>query len=205
MKTELEKDVAGKVTGEAGAEIVQPETAQAQRDYDALAQQVAEIRARAEEARQQAEMAGDDATRSTFEATAGFLKTQADSLAGSLADMQTRLDALKGQGVTAAAAEPAATVVSETVAKTEPPLEPVHEIPAPVVQEPTHPIPAPVMPAPAAPRTHTVVPGDSLSAISMKYFHTYNRWQEIYNLNRAVIGNDPNLILVGQVLTLPAD
>ena len=31
-----------------------------------------------------------------------------------------------------------------------------------------------------------------------------SRWREIYNLNRSVIGRDPNRIVPGQVLHLPA-
>lgn len=52
-------------------------------------------------------------------------------------------------------------------------------------------------------RTYTVKPGDYLSAIAQQYLGDGNRWPEIYDLNRDLIGPDPNLIHPGQVLTLP--
>lgn len=51
-------------------------------------------------------------------------------------------------------------------------------------------------PAPSG-GTYTVKKGDSLS----KVFG--NNWQAVYNLNRGVIGPDPNKLKVGQVLKLP--
>ena len=54
-----------------------------------------------------------------------------------------------------------------------------------------------------APREYTVVPGDSLSEIAARQLGNEARWEEIYALNRAEIGGDPNLIHPGQVLTLP--
>ena len=41
--------------------------------------------------------------------------------------------------------------------------------------------------APADVRFHTVTEGDSLSRISMRYYGTANRWQEIVNANRDVL------------------
>lgn len=68
------------------------------------------------------------------------------------------------------------------------------------------------LPAPQAPpqpakvaRTYTVVPGDSLSKIAKKHLGNANRWNEIYQLNRAVVGDNPDLIKPGQVLTIPED
>jgi nucleoid-associated protein YgaU len=59
-------------------------------------------------------------------------------------------------------------------------------------------------PAPAPPpRTYTVAKGDSLWAIAKKQLGQGNRWTEIYEKNRAVIGDNPDLIKPGQVLTLP--
>lgn len=49
---------------------------------------------------------------------------------------------------------------------------------------------------------YTVQPGDSLSAISMKFFGTFSRWPEIYNANKSKI-SDPNVVQVGQVLEIP--
>ena len=52
-----------------------------------------------------------------------------------------------------------------------------------------------------APRTYTVVPGDNLTTIAAKY--TGVTFRAIYEANRALIGNDPNLIQPGMVLVLP--
>jgi len=51
--------------------------------------------------------------------------------------------------------------------------------------------------------TYTVKKGDSLWKIAEKYLGSGSKWKEIYNLNKKVIGNNPNLIYAGQVLTLP--
>lgn len=51
--------------------------------------------------------------------------------------------------------------------------------------------------------TYTVVPGDNLWNISSAFYNDGTRWTEIYNANTATIGADPNLILPGQVLTIP--
>ncbi|MCZ2839778.1 polysaccharide deacetylase family protein [Modestobacter sp. VKM Ac-2985] len=49
--------------------------------------------------------------------------------------------------------------------------------------------------------TYVVQPGDTLGSIASGYSAT---WQEIYQANRATIGPDPNLLQVGQQLTIPA-
>lgn len=65
------------------------------------------------------------------------------------------------------------------------------------------PAPAPTPePAPAG-NTYTVVEGDTLWDIAAAHLGDPNRYPEIYELNKGVIGDDPNLILPGQVLTLP--
>lgn len=60
-------------------------------------------------------------------------------------------------------------------------------------------------PAETAPiiKTYTVKSGDTLFNISKKYLGDGNRYPEIYNLNKGIIKN-PNIILVGQVLTMPS-
>jgi nucleoid-associated protein YgaU len=45
-----------------------------------------------------------------------------------------------------------------------------------------------------------VVRGDNLTRIGAR-FHV--SWQSIYNANRTVIGNNPNLIRPGMVLVIP--
>ncbi|MET8755440.1 peptidoglycan DD-metalloendopeptidase family protein [Streptomyces sp. NPDC004667] len=49
--------------------------------------------------------------------------------------------------------------------------------------------------------THTVVAGDTLHDIATAYGSA--GWQALYEANRSVIGADPNVIRVGQVLTIP--
>lgn len=46
---------------------------------------------------------------------------------------------------------------------------------------------------------YTVKPGDNLSSIAERYNMT---WQELYNMNKNVIGNNPNLINVGLELKI---
>ncbi len=66
--------------------------------------------------------------------------------------------------------------------------------------------PAGPQPAPSAasgqaqPRTYTVQPGDTLSGIGRRFGMD---WRRIYEINRATIGSDPNLIRPGQVLVIP--
>lgn len=50
-------------------------------------------------------------------------------------------------------------------------------------------------------RTYTVQPGETLSGIAQA--HGIADYNEIYNLNKALIGSDPGMIKPGQVLTMP--
>ncbi len=50
--------------------------------------------------------------------------------------------------------------------------------------------------------THTVVYGDTLWKIAKARLGAANRWREIFNANRNIIRN-PDLIYVGQILTIP--
>jgi nucleoid-associated protein YgaU len=60
-------------------------------------------------------------------------------------------------------------------------------------------------PSPKSKAEHTVSEGETLSAISMKYYNSADRddWMAIYEANKEVIGDNPNLIKPGQVLTIP--
>jgi len=51
--------------------------------------------------------------------------------------------------------------------------------------------------------THEVVRGDNLTAIARRKLGDGSRWPEIFEMNRDIVSN-PNLILPGQVLRLPA-
>jgi nucleoid-associated protein YgaU len=53
------------------------------------------------------------------------------------------------------------------------------------------------------PATYTVKAGDSLSAIAGKVLGNSSRWNEIYALNRDLIGPDPGMIRVGMTLKIP--
>ncbi len=68
---------------------------------------------------------------------------------------------------------------------------------APVAEEAPAPPPPP---PPPAPRTYTVVSGDTLWAISEKFYGDGNRYQEIANASGV---SNPDLINPGQVLTIP--
>ena len=52
--------------------------------------------------------------------------------------------------------------------------------------------------------TYTVVSGDSLSKIAKDHYGDAANWHQIYDANKALIGNNPDLIEIGQVLTLPS-
>ena len=50
--------------------------------------------------------------------------------------------------------------------------------------------------------TYVVVKGDSLYSIAQRLLGNGNRWGEIYDANKAVIGKDPRIILPGMALTI---
>ena len=52
-------------------------------------------------------------------------------------------------------------------------------------------------------KKHVVAAGDTLSAISKKYYDDANQYMKIYEANKDVIGGDPNLIKPGQELVIP--
>ncbi len=53
------------------------------------------------------------------------------------------------------------------------------------------------------PETYTVVSGDCLWNIAKKYYGSGSDYTKIYEANKSTIGNNPNLIYPGQVLTIP--
>jgi chromosome segregation ATPase len=61
---------------------------------------------------------------------------------------------------------------------------------------------APRSPGPGAPRYHTVSAGDTLARISILYYGTPARWNDILAANRDVLGEDNNLV-IGRQLRIP--
>ncbi|MEO7795729.1 MAG: LysM peptidoglycan-binding domain-containing protein [Thermoanaerobaculia bacterium] len=58
----------------------------------------------------------------------------------------------------------------------------------------------------SAVRTEYVVrSGDSLSKIAQRHYGDAKQWTRIYDANRDLIGDNPDLIRPGQKLVLPAD
>jgi len=53
------------------------------------------------------------------------------------------------------------------------------------------------------PKTYTVKSGDCLYNISRDIYGDPNRWREIYEANKDIIGSNPNMIFPGQVYTIP--
>lgn len=52
--------------------------------------------------------------------------------------------------------------------------------------------------------THTVVAGENLWKIAVSEYQDGYKWVEIYRANKALIGNNPGIIRVGQKLALPS-
>lgn len=52
-------------------------------------------------------------------------------------------------------------------------------------------------------KTYTVKTGDSLWTIAQKQLNSGSRWKEIYNLNKAKIGNNSSVLKAGITLVLP--
>lgn len=50
---------------------------------------------------------------------------------------------------------------------------------------------------------YTVKAGDNLSKVSEKFYGNQGYWSQIYEANKAVIGDNPNVIVPGQVLKIP--
>ena len=57
---------------------------------------------------------------------------------------------------------------------------------------------------PGLPTSHVVVRGDTLGSIARRYYGRSDRWRDIHAANRTVIGPDPDRLVPGQVLVIPA-
>jgi len=53
-------------------------------------------------------------------------------------------------------------------------------------------------------KTYVVKSGDSLSEIAQREMGDGDRWKELYEANKAAIGDDPDVIQPGTELTIPA-
>ncbi|MDL1895822.1 LysM peptidoglycan-binding domain-containing protein [Anaerolineae bacterium CFX7] len=62
---------------------------------------------------------------------------------------------------------------------------------------------APAAPAPAQVKKHIVQKGESLSLIAKHYYGDIHKWKQLYEANKAVIGDNPDLIQIGQELVIP--
>lgn len=102
----------------------------------------------------------------------------------------------KKAGLTAGGAPAAVDAGSAT--STTPPKVTVPKTPAPAATAPK--AKSPAAPAAAAGAPYTVAAGDTLSTIAQK--QGIADWKTLFDANTATIAN-PNLIYVGQVITLP--
>ncbi len=60
-------------------------------------------------------------------------------------------------------------------------------------------------PAAATGDKYTVKGGDSLSKIAKAHYGDAQKWHQIYDANKALIGDNPDMIHPGQELTLPKE
>jgi 2',3'-cyclic-nucleotide 2'-phosphodiesterase/3'-nucleotidase len=95
---------------------------------------------------------------------------------------------LNGPALRAAGKLPALDTEEPAVPETKPDPEP--ETPAEKPQQP-------------AGKTYTVQPGDCLWSIAQELYGTGRQWGVLYEANRTILSN-PEMIYVGQVLTVPA-
>jgi nucleoid-associated protein YgaU len=52
-------------------------------------------------------------------------------------------------------------------------------------------------------RKHVVKKGESLSLIAKQYYGDVHRWKELYEANKTVVGDNPDLIQPGMELVIP--
>ncbi len=57
--------------------------------------------------------------------------------------------------------------------------------------------------SPISPGQYTVQKGDWLSKVALRAYGDVFAWEKIYEANKELIGPNPNMIEVGQVLTIP--
>ncbi len=152
-----------------------------QQNIDAVTAQLVQSRreldgARTAQARLTENLAAQDRDRT---AVIAQLRTENTSLAARLNQAQGTLDQI-------AAAARLGTPASTIAAGRSVPVRPAAAAPAPEAEA----------------RFHTVTEGDSLSRISLRYYGTPNRWQEIFSANRDVLQGS-SALRVGMQLRIP--
>ncbi|HEX2862303.1 MAG TPA: LysM peptidoglycan-binding domain-containing protein, partial [Lacunisphaera sp.] len=149
-----------------------------QQNVDALSAQMAQLRRELENARgNQARLAEAHAAQDRDRTAAiAQLRTENAALAARLTQAQGTLDQI---AAAARLGTPAATIASGGTA----PVRPVQAASAEV-------------------RYHVVAEGDSLSRISMRYYGTANRWQEIFQANRDLLQGN-SALRIGMQLRIP--
>ncbi len=152
-----------------------------QQNVDAVTSQLGQLRREVEagrnaQARLTENFAAQDRDRA---AIITQLRTENSALAARLNQAQGTLDQIASA---ARLGTPAATIASGGLA-------PVRPVAIPVVST-------------AEVRYHTVAEGDSLSRISMRYYGTANRWQEIFQANRDVLQGS-SALRIGMQLRIP--
>ena len=55
----------------------------------------------------------------------------------------------------------------------------------------------------AAVKKHVVQKGESLSLIAKQYYGDIHKWKDLYEANKTVIGDNPDVIKPGQELVIP--
>ena len=154
----------------------------AQQNIDAVTAQLGQLRRDLENTRTaQARLAEANATQERERAAIiTQLRTENGALAARLNQAQSTLDQI---AAAARLGTPAATIASGGAA-------------------PVRPVPVASTPQPAEVRYHTVAEGDSLSRISLRYYGTPNRWQDIFQANRDVLQGS-SALRVGMQLRIP--
>jgi nucleoid-associated protein YgaU len=94
-------------------------------------------------------------------------------------------------------AEPAPTPVSPAATAPSPAASPPSIIPP-------SPSPSPAAsPSPGAGESYTVGEGDTLASIAERFYGDPALWRRIYDANRQAIGDNPDSLRLGTVLTIP--
>jgi len=180
------------------SEQLKADKASLQTQLQALSTQVQDLGSQAEESRQRVAQAQAEARRVTDQAATTDREQQARiaSLLQENASLGARLR--QAQGTLEQIAANASNARVGSTASGQGLYSPVR--PGSITL-PT-PAPAAVQPAAAPVRVHTVAEGDSLSRISLQYYGTASRWQEIYDANRNLLKGEKAL-RPGQKLRIP--